>query len=228
MLPEPTMQEILDSYDKDIVASEKNESVEKVKEEVNNNGWDIVDLKLGWDFKSFFYETIPDKNNIISAQKASELYSNDLSQNIEERITKIFDLIVTHRNKIIGYAETLVLDDNTAMMSMQHQLAKIKFPDGIEDTDYLTDRNNVAIFVDDNYRSKKIGEQLLNATVRYLNHNGVESIKFEDIREKAKGFYEKMGVSFEDEKTATLNIQNAVEKMSEKSENKKEKVDIEK
>ena len=214
MLAEPTMNEILESYDISTVVTEAKEKEKNaVEESKNNNGWNLVDLKLGGDYKAFFYETIPDKNNIISAQRVSELYSNDLSQNVEEKITKIFDMIVTYHDKIVGYVETIMLDDDMAMMSMQHQLAKIKFPDGIEDTDYLTDRNNVAIFVDDNFRKKGVGEQLFNATLKYLNHNGIKSLKMEDVREKAKGFYEKMGAEFEDEKTANINVANAIEKI---------------
>ena len=185
-----------------------------------SNGWTPVDIKIGGDFRAYFKETRLNDENRKEFDGEYFSRSFERSDEILNKLDKIMDIIVTQKGSLVGYCETDVLNDNTAVLGMQTLMTKLALPEGVEDTKYLAskDSNDVAICVDPSYRNNRIGEKLVEATIKYLNHNGIENLKIEDIQTKAKSFYEKLGAEFEDEKNASIDITSVTQSLKQKDE----------
>lgn len=179
----------------------------------DSNGWKTIDLGIGGNFRSYYRETE------IDDEKRSQLKNEYFSRNFErsdeilDNLKTILDIIVTQNGSLVGYCETDVLD-KSAVLGMQTLMTNLILPKGVEDTKFIANKssNDVAICVDPSFRNNKIGEKLLEASIKYLNHEGIETLNIEDIQTKAKGFYERIGAEFEDDKNASIDVSKAVER----------------
>ena len=150
---------------------------------------------------------------------------------------RIIDMIIAEGGKLIGFAEMSVTPDNMAHLCTQEQITELalesRLPIGIEDSGYLTTSNDVAILIDDKHRGHRLGEKLLEAALVYLHKTGVHTLRAEDVRKQALGFYLRNGGKQVEDKTllqpqVTFDVEQVVAQMLQRGKEQEVKPEIDK
>ena len=130
---------------------------------------------------------------------------------------RIIGIILAKDDDIVGAAEVHVLEDNNAEISMLHfWKTKIELPEKLKSQGHKFNRGE-AIFVEEGYKGKGYGTDLIKIILAYLETIGVKKLEVHGITQHGVvEFYKKTGAKILSLTSAEYDVEKALAMLRER------------